>query len=174
MAIGPFFKLAFAAAFFSLSTAADAAPPQLLNKTITVSTNVSVPAIGSDGTNMTRSRQKTRMIYVSSQGRLFVRVTQKARREARDKEIGPNEGGTNLHFVGDKLIGNFQFSSGASQLTISFDPSFQNCSADLVIGTEPGKPRVWKSLNGVTLTSTGKSVVTGTSCAIRDGNAFAD
>jgi hypothetical protein len=174
MAKRPFFELAFAAAFLWLSTAADAAPPQLLNKTITVTTSVSVPAIGSDGTDKIRSREKTRIIYVSSQGRLFVRVTQRTRRDASDKEMGPNEGGTNLHFVGNKLIGNIQFSSGASQLTISFDPSFQNCSADLVIGTEAGKPRVWKSLSGVTLTSTGKSVVTGSSCAIRDGNAFAD
>jgi hypothetical protein len=44
----------------------------------------------------------------------------------------------------------------------------------MIIGTEAGKPRVWKGLSGETFTATGKAVVSGVSCSIRDGNVFAN
>jgi hypothetical protein len=58
-------------------------------------------------------------------------------------------------------------------MTISFDPSYQSCTADLIVGADGDKPRVFKGLNGQTLIGTGKPVVSGISCTIRDGNAFA-
>ena len=58
-------------------------------------------------------------------------------------------------------------------MTISFDPSYQSCTADLIVGAEGDKPRVFKGLNGQTLTGTGKPVVSVVNCSIQDGNAFA-
>jgi hypothetical protein len=169
-----FLALASAAAVFSFCTTADAAPSQLLNKSISVSMSVSIPAKSTDGTVSTRQRQISRQIYVSSQGRLFVKIFRRARGGASDSAVGPGEGGANLHFAGNKLVGTLAVVSGANQLTISFDPSFQSCTADMIIGTEAGKPRVWKGLNGETFTATGKAVVSGVSCSIRDGNVFAN
>jgi hypothetical protein len=103
----------------------------------------------------------------------FVKVSQRARRAATDREIGPGDGGS-WHFEGDRLVATRSFISGANQLTISFDASFQTCSADLVIGSESGKPRVWKALNGETLTAAGNAEVSGVSCSIQEGNAFAN
>jgi hypothetical protein len=170
---GRFFALASAAAVFSYCSTADAAPSQLLNKTVSVTTTVTIPARGSDGTISTRQRTVSRLIYISSQGRLFVKVSQRARRAATDREIGPGDGGS-WPFEGNRLVTTRGFISGANQLTISFDPSFQSCSADLVIGSESGKPRVWKALNGETLTAAGKAEVSGVSCSIQEGNAFAN
>jgi hypothetical protein len=153
-------------------TAVQAAPPQLLNKTIHVEMSVSVPARWPDGTERVQSRRIDRNIYVSSQGRLFQKVSRQAKGGADQKEFGPDSGG-GVHFAGNKLVGVVKVISGANMLTISFDPSFQSCTADMIVGSESGKARVWKGLNGVTFTATGKPQVSGVSCSIREGNAFA-
>jgi hypothetical protein len=120
-----------------------------------------------------QTRRVYRNIYISSQGRLFVKVTRQAKGGADEREIGPDSGG-NLHFAGDKLVGVVKMiSGGANQLTISFDPSFQSCTADFIAGREAGKERVWKGLNGVTFRTTATPTVSGVSCSIREGNAFA-
>jgi hypothetical protein len=156
----------------TFGTAAHAAPPQLLNKTIHVEMSISIPAKSPDGTERVQSRRIDRNIYVSSQGRLFQKVSRQAKGGADQKEFSPDSGG-GVHFAGNKLVGVVKVISGANMLTISFDPSFQSCTADMIVGSEGDKPRVWKGLNGVTLTATGKPQVSGVSCSIRDGNAFA-
>src|SRR5450759_2527335 len=67
--------------------------------------SVSIPAKSTDGTVSTRQRQISRQIYVSSQGRLFVKIFRRARGGASDSAVGPGEGGANLHFAGNKLVG---------------------------------------------------------------------
>lgn len=151
---------------------ARAAPPQLLNKTINVDMTVTIPARTPDGTAAMPAQRVSRSIYISSQGRLFQKVSRSARGGASDSEFGPDSGG-GVHFAGNKLVGVVKAISGANMLTISFDASFQSCTADLIVGAEGSKPRVFKGLNGQTLTATGKPVVSGVSCSIRDGNAFA-
>ena len=153
------------------STAAYAAPQQALNKTITVSFSIHIPARGSDG-SAPDTRQTTRQIYVSSQGRVFMRAMRSTRKFSDTREKGP-EGGGALRFVGNRLVGVLPFISGASQLSISFDPSFQSCTASVIMGAQSGKPIVWKGLNGVTYTSTGKPTVSTPSCSIQQGNVFA-
>jgi hypothetical protein len=150
-----------------------AAPPQAINKTISVSFTVSIPARRPDGSTMVGTRATTRQIYVSSQGRVFVRVSRRAGRRFQEREAGPSEGRNNFHFRGDRLVGVLQFRSGASQLSISIDPSGQSCQAQVIFGAEAGKPIVWKGLNGVMMTSTGKPTIGGVTCSIRSGNAFA-
>lgn len=149
-----------------------AAPSQLLNKSVFVSFNIAVPSQGSDGSSHNSSRISERVIYISSQGRVFTRVTRKAGRNSEMKEAGPET--ARLNFVGNSLVGVMQMISGASQLTVSFDPSFQSCTAKVIAGGENGKAIVYKGLNGVTYTATGKAQISGESCSIRDGNALAD
>jgi hypothetical protein len=162
-----------ALALLVFGTAAQAAPAQLFNKTVSVQMSISVPAKLPDGTEKVQSRRINRSIYISSQGRLFVKVIRQAKGGADEREIGP-DGGGNLHFVGDKLVGVVKMiSGGANQMTISFDPSFQSCTADVIAGRESGKERVWKGLNGVTFRTTATPTVSGVSCSIREGNAFA-
>jgi hypothetical protein len=165
-------SFAVALLLFAFGTAVHAAPSQLLNKTINVVMGISVPAKGSGGAERIYSRRVYRSIYISSQGRVFQKVIRQAKGGGDDRELGPDTG-NGLHFVGNKLVGMVKMISGANMLTISFDPSFQSCTADLVVGFEPGKPRVWKALNGETVSTTTKPSVSGVSCSIREGNAFA-
>ena len=55
----------------SCTSAANAAPPQLLNKTIISSYTVATPAIEDDGKQIVASRTAQRRIYISSAGRIF-------------------------------------------------------------------------------------------------------
>ena len=161
------------AAFGLLSVAfpaANAAPPQLLNKTVFVSFSISVPAKGADGSILTGSRNSQRVIYISSAGRVFARATrQEGRGNSETKEAGPET--ATVSIAGNKIVG--EFPSGAAQLTVDFDPSFQSCTAQVFAGGESGKPIVFKGLNGVMYTATGKLQFSNASCSIREGNALA-
>ena len=158
----------------AMAAPAEAAPQQLTNKTISVAFSVSIPARKADGTILTTNRQTSRQIYISSQGRLFVKVMRRVKGAAEDKEIAPGGGGgDNLRFVGDKIVGVLSLGSGASQLTISFDPSYQSCTANLIVGAQSGRPIVWKGIDGHTYTATGKPSVSTPNCSISQGNAFA-
>jgi hypothetical protein len=169
-----FKKLAGTIALGAMTSIAQAAPPQLNNKTISVAFSVSIPARGADGSTLTTNRRSSRVIYVSSQGRVFIKATRQIKRFSREQEIGPGGGGSGgLKFVGDKMVGVLSFASGASQLSISFDPSFQSCTASVIMGAESGKPLVWKGLNGITYTATGKPGISTPSCSISQGNALA-
>jgi hypothetical protein len=170
LALAP--SCAVALLFCTFAGAAHAAPPQLLNKTVSVEMFITVPAKNPDGSPAKTGRRVSRSIYISSQGRLFQKVIRQAKGGADQKEFSPDSGG-GVHFVGNKLVGMVKVISGANMLSISFDPSFQSCTADMILGSEGDKPRVWKGLNGVTLTATGKPMVSGVSCSIREGNAFA-
>lgn len=156
----------------SLALSALAAPSQLLNKTIVVSFGVSAPAKGADGSTLTGTRSSQRTIYVSSQGRIFARANRQAGRNSEQKEMGPEA--TTIRFSGSSLVGVMKFPSGASQLTINFDSSFQSCTASVIAGGEDGKPIIFKGLNGVMYTTTGKMQFSAVSCAIRNGNAFSE
>jgi hypothetical protein len=157
----------------ALGSAVQAAPAQLLNKSITIDFAITVPAKTPDGTAASPGRRVHRVIYVSSQGRLFQKVSKVARGGSAEGESGPDSGGGGVHFAGNKLVGVVQMISGANMVTISFDPSYSSCTVEVITGSEGGKARVWKGLNGVTFTATGKPMVSGTSCSIREGNAFA-
>ena len=67
---------------------------------------------------------------------------------------------------------NTNFVSGAGQLVVSFDSSFQSCTASVTLGRESGKAFKFKGLNGKTFTATGTPTVSTPSCSIREGNPF--
>ena len=150
-----------------------AAPPQALNKTVTATWSSSVPANCSNGTINRGARDITQQIYISTQGRLFAKVAAHAGRASRDWSSAPSGSG-NFRFSGDRIVGTFPQTSGAAQMTISFDPSFQTCSVAVVHGSESGKPYVWVNLVGATCTATGKATVSNLSCSVSQGNAFAN
>ena len=78
-----------------------------------------------------------------------------------------------MRISGNSIVGVLPFPSGASQLTVNFDPSFSSCTAQVIMGAEKGKPIVYKGLNGMTYTQTGPAQVSGVSCSVRAGNPFA-
>ena len=114
----------------------------------------------------------TTTIYISSAGRIFAR---RLRRDGggatEDMKFAPVE--HDWRFVGNKLIVNAGYVSGASLLTISFDPSGQSCTASVQFGRDAGRAMVWKGADGVTYTSTGPWVASNVTCSIASGNAFA-
>ena len=156
-----------------LISSVHAAPAQLYNKTISISFSVSAPAKGEDGSPLNGSRQVQRTIYISSQGRIFVRSDRRAGRLSDTVEKGPDSTSGMFRFEGNRLIGvNTGFISGAGQLTVTFDPGFQSCNASIVFGRENGKPFKFKGLNGMIFTATGVPSASSPSCSIRDGNPF--
>ena len=78
-----------------------------------------------------------------------------------------------MRISGNSLVGVMVMPSGASQLTVNFDPSGSSCTAQVVMGAERGKPIVYKGLDGKTYTQTGPAQISGVSCSVRAGNAFA-
>ena len=151
---------------------AHAAPQQALNKSVTVSFSITIPARGSDGSTQANPRAVTRTFYISSQGRVFARADRRVGKKQDRKEKGPGE--ASMRLSGNSMVGVMSMPSGASQLTISFDPSFSSCTARLIVGAESGKPIVYKGLNGLTYTQTGPVNVSGVSCSVSAGNAFAN
>src|SRR5215471_18786360 len=151
---------------------AEAAPAELLNKTVSVSYTVTIPGRASDGTTTVGSRNATRTFYISSAGRVFGRVTRSDGRFAETRDAAPGDPAHNLHFDGNKLIGVMPFVRGAAQMMISFSPGGQTCDANIVIGREGGRTLSWKGVNGKTYEATGTASVSNVSCSIRPGNAF--
>jgi hypothetical protein len=155
-----------------LSSPAWAAPAALLNKSISVSYATTIPGKKADGTPVRGSRIATRTFYISSAGRIFARVARRDGNAAETKDAGPGESGNTARFVGDKLVGVMQFASGASQMSISFDPGGQSCSASIVAGRDNGRPIRWKGVDGTMRESTGPVSFSNISCSISSGNAF--
>src|SRR5215472_11131462 len=78
----------------------------------------------------------TRMIYVSSAGRLFMRHTASAGRHTRGGEFDPDaqsegKGGT-FSFQGNKLVGVLPYAGGARQISATFDAGFSSCTASVI------------------------------------------
>ncbi len=152
---------------------ATAAPPQALNKTLELSWNMFTPADCADGTTNKVARNTNLQIYISSQGRFFVKWALRAGSASRDKEVAPSNA-SNFSFAGDKIVGILPQVSGAVRQVITFDPSYQSCSVEMITGTEAAKPYTWINLLGVKCTATGKTVISGGSCSVHQGNSFAN
>lgn len=151
-----------------------AAPAELLNKTVTVSYAVTIPARTDDGRVVSGTRNATRTIYISSTGRAFGRVSRSDGRRGETREAAPGEAGNNFRWQGSRLIGVMPFVSGAAQMVITFGPGGQSCDANIVVGRDGGNTLKWRGVDGRTREAAGPATVSGVSCSIRSGNAFAD
>lgn len=151
---------------------ANAAPPQALDKTVTVSFTGFTPALCANGRHNNRPRTTTQRIYISTKGRLFSEGEAHSAAYSRRGRKEPSR--TAFHFSGSSLVGIFPSSvSGARREIISFDPSFRSCTAQVIVGEESGRPFTWISLSGVRCTGTGKTEISNISCSVADGNIFA-
>jgi hypothetical protein len=153
--------------------AANGVPAQPLNKTIHISYALNVTSKTPDRRVSNNARNVSRTIYISSLGRIFVRrsAAQVGGRASETNDKGPGE--STMRFQNGTLVGIVPYIQGASQATITFGSGFQSCTVNVLIGKDNGKPLKWKSLDGVTLEALGPMTVSGQSCSIRDGNAFA-
>jgi hypothetical protein len=150
-----------------------AVPSQLLNKTVTVSFTVSVPARTADGQTVNSSRAVTKVIYISGAGRVFAETSRRAGRNSERVERGPEVTGGSFRSDGNRIVGTIPVGNGASQMTITFDGGFQSCTAQLVTGGQAGQPMTWKGLDGRMRTATGPATHSSPSCSVQAGNAFA-
>ena len=160
---------------FSCSSAL-ATPAAAYNKTITISYTSSGTRTDSLGKSAGYSAQVTRIIYVSSNGRLFMRhiatsMAKGRRQRGGDFEPGGGRGGS-FTFQGNRLIGTIVMAAGAIQMTATFDPGFTSCTATVVEGRTAGGAIRRRAPSGEMIEVTSVSNST-PSCSIQTGNAFA-
>ena len=158
----------------SMTLASAPALAQATNKTVTVSFSVTATARDQAGHERTTSRNVTKIMYISSAGRVFVRNNRRAGKFGQDNEKGPEATAGNFALHGKTLTGTLVFISGASRMVVTFSPDFQSCTAQVAMARESGKAFTFKGLNGKTLTATGPAVVSSPSCSVQTGNAFAN
>ena len=93
-------------------------PSQLLNKTISTSFAVSIPAKTSDGATLTARRTVNRTVYISSAGRIFSRSDRRVKGASETTEVGPDRTANAFRFDGKNLVSVLILGSGASQLGV--------------------------------------------------------
>src|SRR6266478_1011397 len=147
-------------------------PSGLLGKTINFAYTVSVPTKFPDGNIKTTTRSETRIIYVSTAGRIFMR---NARRNSAGNsetlEAGPERATGELRYSDGVIIGTVANLSSAYQFSLTLDPSFQTCSAKMVFAGLEGQVRKWNAIDGQVLEKAGKGSVAA-SCTVTAGNGL--
>ena len=164
-------------------TAANSAPSQLYNKTVSIGWSVQNMVRDPDGKEHGGGSQISYLVYISSTGRLFERASRAIGSQRGTSESDPNAANTRngeargLRFEGNHLVANRDYSgaggSGAMRAVVSFDPSYSTCTVNVTHGKDGGGAMKRKSLDGV-VREILSTTVTSTSCSIRDGNAFAN
>lgn len=152
---------------------AGSAPPEAMDKTITISFTATGMSKSAGGETHGFSTQISRMIYVSSAGRLFMRFrATNAKGRSRGGDFGPDDAKQGIfNFQGNRLVGVIPFATGARQVTVTFDPGFTSCTASVIEGHSNGVIRRLGP-NGTMYEVTSATVVNPT-CSIRSGNGFA-
>lgn len=163
-----------AAICFTLNPAL-AAAAGLLNKTIHISWFQQTPgvAVGANE-DMSKGRSVAATLYVSGAGRVFAKVDGRTGQNTGERAIGPE--GSTFRSEGTKLVGTLQSraSNGATRIVVSFDGGFQSCNVDVILASPGGKPLDWVALNGVRAVATGHPKISNQSCAVSNGNPFAN
>ncbi|SRR6266545_3277669 len=161
-----------------LATPATAAgvPAAAMNKTVTISFTATGSAKSADGQTKAFSTSVSRIIYVSSAGRLFMRHVATSGRASRGGDFVPDDprsGRGSFHFEGNRLTGVIPYSMGARQVTVSFDAGFSSCTASIIEGHTAGGVIRRKGPNGVMYEIT-SATTSSPSCSIQSGNVFAN
>jgi hypothetical protein len=172
------FRILCFAGFLGITPAmAGGAPPAALDKTVTLSWSTSGTGKRPDGSPISFTNLNTRVIYISSAGRPFLRkqISSSSKKYARGADIGPDQSassGGNVAFQGNMLVGTEAFASGARQYRVTFDASFTSCSLSVVEGKSGGAKIKRRGPDGVMYEI--DSVGTGSpACSVQGGNAFA-
>ena len=143
------------AAVTALASPASAAPQGMLDKTISISFEVSIPARNAAGQTLTARRAVQRVMYVSSAGRVFSRTARQAGRASESKDVAPGGADGAPRTEGNTIVGTLGLGTGASRMVVSFDGAFQSCTASVIVGRESGRAFTWK---GIMETSTPRPV----------------
>lgn len=112
----------------------EAAPPQLLNKTILFSFINTETLREAGGRTFGIQVTISYTAYGSSAGRIFERTSRSARRRRGSSENEPNSSRNKIgeahktYFEGNKLVNLTAFAAGASRITVSFDAAFSSCT----------------------------------------------
>lgn len=173
------FKLIFALATIawlapSLPAHAGPAPRQMYGKSIRIEYTVASTHSDDHRAHVSDVR---RTIYVSSTGRLFERAQWTAGRRGGISDNAPEASQNRGHeargmsFRGNTLIATIGYASGAGQMTVTFDPSFSNCTGQVRFGRNGGQTMARRGLDGRIhrITSIAASSF---SCSVVAGNAF--
>lgn len=172
-------RLTFCIAFLIAALGAGpalCAPQGLLDKTITMSWSTSGTGTRSDGKPVSFSNIHTRVVYVSSAGRTFLRkqVRSTGRKgKARGDDFGPGEGGSkgSVRLEGNRLVGAETFTSGARQYVATFDSGFSSCTLSVIDAKAGGAKIQRRGPDGAGYVL--DSVSTGSpTCSIQSGNVF--
>jgi hypothetical protein len=134
--------------------AADA-PAAFRNKSISVAYVVTVDAVSDRGTT-SNPRNVSQTIYISSEGRVFLKREGSHGRDSETHMGAPEQTAGHFSFQGNRLVGTRTLIGGAAQLIVSFDPGFQSCTASVHFGHESGKPFKYKGLRGEVFTAKGR------------------
>jgi hypothetical protein len=178
----PLRRVVAATVMFMLGTGAAFAagvPAGAMNKTITISFTASGTGKTPDGQSKPFTTSVTRVVYVSTAGRLFMRHTAIANTKGRPTRggdfdpaaQGAGKGGS-FSFQGDKLVGVIPYAGGARQITASFDSGFSSCTASVIEGNAGSGSFKRKGPDGI-VREISNATASAPSCSIQSGNAFA-
>jgi len=160
-----------------------AAPQQLLNKTVTLSWTAQSVQRDPAGKEKAVTSNIRYTVYVSSLGRLFERSSRSANGRTQGGDQGLDAAQTKmgeargLRFEGNTLVANRGYGgaggSGAMRAVATFDSSYSSCTLAVTHGKESGATLKRKGIDGV-VREVLSITVTGPSCSVQSGNAFAN
>jgi hypothetical protein len=162
------------AAILATPALAGGVPPQAMDKTITISFTATGQARSPEGKLQNFNTQVTRIIYVSSAGRLFMRHRASNGKASRGGDFEPGtaaRGAGSFSFQGSRLVGVIPYEVGARQITVTFDSSYSSCTASIIEGHSGGVIRR-KGPNGMMYEISSATTST-PACSIQSGNVFA-
>ena len=172
----------FAITSLGCSSAFAEAPPQLHNKTIVMNWSEYRVQRADSGDISKTNTASSLLVYVSSSGRLFTRLSRKNSRRSNSNDVDP-EGGNqrvgagaagNLRssFEGQQLLIENSMKSGARQIQATFNSAFSGCNLQVRFGKEGGADIRHRGMDGrmYNIISTD---VSAQSCSTKVGNVFA-
>jgi len=116
---------------------------------------------------------RTRVIYISTAGRLFVKATNNsAKGSTNSQERDPSRSAGNFSFQGNQMVGTEVNSGFARRITVTFDPTFTSCSASAQNGHSGGS-RIGVGVDGVSKFEMFSMTPGPVACSVREGNAAA-
>jgi hypothetical protein len=165
------------ATLLATASASAQAPSRLRNKSITLSYATANMLKAFDGRTVSRSVHREVHIYVSSQGRLFVKSARQGRGHSDTQHSGPGDSAsgthaTGLRFQGNQLLAHIPFEGAAAMAQATFDSGFSSCTLNVVFGKETGgKTARIRGVDGNTYEVISMSAVHPT-CSVKAGNIF--
>jgi hypothetical protein len=163
------------------ASGAFAAPAQLYGKSVIVSwTENRMQTTAQSAAPIARTASARLSVYVSDKGRAFSRVSMTVERGRRGSASGQRDAvqgegsARSISFRGNSMtVAAPRGSAGAMMIAVTFDTSFQGCSAHVITGKTGGaaSTRVRSMITGgeVDIYSVQTS---GENCSIQSGNVF--